>query len=84
MKKQVMIAALVIGISATVWGQGFPISPSVGGDTVQPIGPVSDNPAGGMQPGPGIPAAAVPGPSTISLLAGGALISSWFVLRRRR
>ena len=84
MKKHLLIVALIMGIGATVWAQrGFPVSPQGEGDTLQPIGPVSDNPAGAIQPGPGL-AAAVPEPSTISLLVGGAALSSWFFLRRRR
>jgi len=85
MKKQALIITMLLGMAVTIWAQGFPVRPHGGGDEIQPIGPVSDDPAGGavIQPGPGV-AAAVPEPSTISLLVGGAALSSWFFLRRRR
>lgn len=83
MKKHALIVAMFLGMTVTIWAQGFPVSPQGEGDTRQPIGPVSDDPAGLIQPGPGV-TAAVPEPSTISLLAGGAILSSWFFLRRRR
>ena len=84
MKKRAIILALTMGMAASAWAQqGFPVSPQGEGVTLEPIGPVSDNAGAVVQPGPGV-AAAVPEPSTMSLLAGGALISSLFFLRRRR
>ncbi|HJT82696.1 MAG TPA: PEP-CTERM sorting domain-containing protein [Chthoniobacterales bacterium] len=83
MKKLTLIITAIAGLlTSTGWAQGaFSVSPRQGGGMIHPIGPASDEPAGAPQPGPGV-TAAVPEPSTFWLLAGGALLGSWFVLRR--
>jgi hypothetical protein len=83
MKKLMLLGAIILGWTVSGWA-GFPVSGSGGGDNIQPIGPGSDQGPADLQPGPGIPAAVVPEPSTISLLLGAGAISSWFVLRRKR
>jgi PEP-CTERM motif-containing protein len=84
MKTKFALGLLLVGITAgTLWAGGLqPISPDGGGDDVQPIGPASDQDSGNLQPGPGV--VAVPEPSSISLIAGSAIVGSWFCLRRRR
>jgi hypothetical protein len=80
MKKRFALGFLLVGLTAgaLLAGDFQPISPAGGGDTVQPVPPVSDS-------GPtNLPAAAVPEPSTISLLAGSALFGAGVWLRRRR
>lgn len=82
MKKLILLGAIVLGWTVSSWA-GFPVRGS-GGDDMQPIAPINDQPPADIQPGPGIPAAVVPEPSTISLLWGAGAVSSWFVLRRKR
>jgi len=77
--------SLVITAGTLVAGDLLPADPSGGGDTIQPIPPMSDGDPSGLQAGPGVAGAvAVPEPSTVSLLATSAILGSWFCLRRRR
>jgi hypothetical protein len=86
MKKGFAFGLLSLAITAgTLVAGGFqPIAPEGGDDNIQPIPPMSDVGSTNLQPGPGVTAVAVPEPSTLSLLAGSAVLGSWFCLRRRR
>jgi PEP-CTERM motif-containing protein len=86
MKKQLAIALLAAGITAgSLSATNVPALREYDlNDTIQPIRPDSDEGAGNLRSSPSVTVAAVPEPSTISLLAGAAIIGSWFCLRRRR
>ena len=73
-----------MGTGLLVRAQDFqPVNTDVKNDSTQPIAPVSDSNPSDVLPRPDIVAAAVPEPSTLSLLAGGGVLSTWFLLRRR-
>ncbi|MEY2487467.1 MAG: hypothetical protein QOH39_3115 [Verrucomicrobiota bacterium] len=80
MKKHFALGFLLVGLTAgSLFAGDFQsIRPDNGGDTIQPVPPASD--AGP----PNLPAAAVPEPSTICLLAGSALFGAGVWFRRRR
>ncbi len=90
MKKQLTFGFLLMAITAgTVLARAFepvPVSPRRDNDAIQPIPALNDD--GSTldlnQPQNTLTTAAVPEPSTLSLLAGSAIIGSWFCLRRRR
>jgi hypothetical protein len=84
--KKMMWLGVLIGTMSFCWGQGFqPMSGGDNNDNTQPIGPISDDGSTGqVLSGPGIVTAAVPEPSSLSLLAGGGILSAWFFLRHRR
>ncbi|MEY2536456.1 MAG: hypothetical protein QOG67_196 [Verrucomicrobiota bacterium] len=80
MKKHFALGFVLISLTAgALRAENFqPISPDNGGDTIQPVLPASDS-------GPAnLPAAAVPEPSTISLLAASALFGARVWFRRTR
>jgi len=80
MKKHFALGFLLVALTAgaLLAGDFQPARLDNGGDTIQPILPASDSGSTTL------PAAAVPEPSTISLVAGSALFSAGVWFRRRR
>ena len=83
MEKRLAFWVVLMGLTGTLLAGGFESMSPRGDDTIQPVAPVDDQASNTQQFGPALAAAAVPEPSTLSLVAGAAIIGSGFCLRRR-
>ena len=84
MEKKLILAILAAGITGLSAANVPALREWDRNDTIQPIRAEADDASVSFRPSPGSNLAAVPEPSTMSLLAGAAIIGSWFCLRRRR
>jgi hypothetical protein len=83
--KKLLWFGVLLGTALLVGAGDFqPVNTDGNNDSTQPIGPVSDSNPSDVLPRPDIVTAAVPEPSTLSLLAGGGVLGTWLFLRRRR